>query len=240
MNTINPNQTVGELVKQNPAYARVFEQFRIDYCCGGGKPLAQACAARGVEPQVVTDALNAVAAPAQAERNWSDASMTDLANHIEDTHHAYLKSELPRLDHLVCKVATRHGDSKSYLVELRDTFLAFRDELMLHMAKEERILFPLCRKLESAGEPQQFHCGSVRNPIAVMIREHDDAGTALARMRALTDDFTPPTDACNTFRALYESLARLEQDMHRHIHKENSILFPRAVDVESRLMAAGV
>jgi regulator of cell morphogenesis and NO signaling len=97
------------------------------------------------------------------------------------------------------------------------------------------VLFPICRRLDSASGPQQFHCGSVQNPISVMIREHDDAGEALRRMRELTDDYTAPADACNTYRALFDSLKQLEFDMHRHVHKENSVLFPKAALAEAKL-----
>jgi regulator of cell morphogenesis and NO signaling len=231
--------TVGQLVTARPARARIFESFGIDYCCGGKKPLAQAIAEKGLDPKTVLGILDTFdeQAPA-AERDWSTATLTELADHIEQTHHAYLKSELPRLEFLVNKVANRHGAHTPQLVELAQVFNAFKAELDAHMQKEEVVLFPICRQLDSASGPQQFHCGSVENPIAVMIREHDDAGAALARMRELTNDYTPPIDACNTYRALFDSLHHLEQDMHRHVHKENSILFPKAAEVEAKLAEA--
>ena len=132
----------------------------------------------------------------------------------------------------------RLGQMYEYLVELAQVFNAFKAELDSHMRKEEVVLFPICRQLDSAGGPQRFHCGSVGNPIAVMVREHDDAGAALARMRELTNDYTPPPDACNTYRALFDALRQLEQDMHRHVHKENSILFPKAAEREAKLSGA--
>jgi regulator of cell morphogenesis and NO signaling len=137
----------------------------------------------------------------------------------------------------VNKVANRHGPHTPHLIELARVFGAFKFELESHMQKEEVVLFPICRQLDNAAAPQRFHCGSVENPIAVMVREHDDAGNALKRMRELTNDFTPPSDACNTYRALFDSLHELEQDMHRHVHKENSILFPKALELEQNLGA---
>jgi regulator of cell morphogenesis and NO signaling len=237
--------TVGQLVTERPGRARVFEAFGIDYCCGGKKPLAQAIEEKGLEQQTVLRMLDVFddqqaaagtgAGAGVAERDWSKSSLATLADHIEQTHHAYLKNELPRLEYLVNKVANRHGSHTPSLIDLACVFAPFKLELESHMQKEEVILFPICRQLERATSPQQFHCGSVQNPIAVMIREHDDAGDALKRMRELTNDYTPPLDACNTYRALFDSLHELEQDMHRHVHKENSILFPKALELEQKL-----
>jgi regulator of cell morphogenesis and NO signaling len=228
--------TVGQLVTERPGRARVFEAFGIDYCCGGKKPLAQAIREKGLDEKAVVGVLAAFDEQSpQAERDWSKATLTELADHIEQTHHAYLKIELPRLEFLVNKVANRHGSHTPSLVELAGVFNAFKPELESHMQKEEGVLFPICRQLESARGPLQFHCGSVENPVAVMIREHDDAGDALKRMRELTNDYTPPIDACNTYRALFDALKELEQDMHRHVHKENSILFPKVIELEQRL-----
>jgi regulator of cell morphogenesis and NO signaling len=228
--------TVGQLVTERPGRARVFEAFGIDYCCGGKKPLAQAIEEKGLERQTVLRLLDAFDEQApEAERDWSKSSVAALADHIEQTHHAYLKSELPRLEHLVNKVASRHGSHTPQLVDLARVFAAFKLELESHMQKEEVVLFPVCRQMERATSQQPFHCGSVENPIALMIQEHEDAGDALQRMRELTNDYTPPADACNTYRALFDSLHDLEQDMHRHVHKENSILFPKALELEQKL-----
>jgi regulator of cell morphogenesis and NO signaling len=134
---------------------------------------------------------------------------------------------------MINKLAGKHGERHPNLVALHQVYHAFRCELESHMFKEERILFPMIREIEQAGGPTQSHCGSVRNPIRVMEHEHNDAGQALARMRELTDNYTPPADACATFRAFYAGLSELEADMHQHVHKENNILFPRAAAMES-------
>jgi regulator of cell morphogenesis and NO signaling len=232
---MNPDSTVGQLVVERPARARVFEKFGIDYCCGGKKPLAAVCSAKGLDISQVLLAIDiadsvSTLAPAQ---DWSQGTLTDLARHIETTHHAYLKSELPRLDYLTERVFNAHGGRHAELAQLRAVFVAFKEELEQHMQKEERILFPLCRNLECGSPSPDVHCGSIANPIAVMEREHDDAGNALAQMRQLTNDYTPPAGACNTYRAMLSSLAELEADMHQHVHKENNILFPRAIALEA-------
>jgi regulator of cell morphogenesis and NO signaling len=229
--------TVGQLVVERPSRARLFEKLGIDYCCGGKKALRLAIDEQGLDADTVVAELEKEAAGAadQVERNWGTASITDLCDHIEATHHAYLKEELPRLAFLTEKIANRHGDGRPALRELHHVFAQFKAELESHMFKEERILFPLCRRLDTAEVLPASHCGSVNNPIEVMIREHEDAGTALARMRELTDGYSVPPDGCNTYRATFASLEQLERDMHQHVHKENNILFPKAVRAERLL-----
>jgi regulator of cell morphogenesis and NO signaling len=231
-------ETVGQLVVERPSRARLFEKLGIDYCCGGKKPLAQAIHEKGLDPQQVVAELEQEVIGHESEpcdHDWSTASLTDLANHIEKVHHGYLKEELPRLEFLTHKVAARHGDRYPELVEIHRIFVQFQDELVSHMMKEERVLFPICRQLDKAETLQPTHCGSIDNPIAQMIHEHDDAGVALARINELTSNYTPPADACNTYRATFDSLRQLEHDMHQHVHKENNILFPKAQRMEKLL-----
>lgn len=238
MNAVNTEKTVGQWVVERPSRARVFERLGIDFCCGGKRPLSEACKQKNIEYDAVIDALAAdEATPPEAARDWSSASPTELCDHIEQTHHAYLKQELPRLETLTARVAARHGDTRPALREVHAVFMALKTEMESHMMKEERVLFSLCRRLDVAEELPTMHCGSVGNPIEVMMREHEDAGDALARIRALTNDFTCPPDACNTFRAMYDGLHQLEQDMHQHVHKENNILFPKAIRLEKLLRA---
>lgn len=236
--TITPEHTVGQLVSEKPARSRIFEKLGIDYCCGGKKTLAAACADKGLDAATIAIVLDSDALDATAA-NLVDAasmSMTALCDHIEATHHAYLRVELPRLAFLTTKVASRHGERDARLQEVAEVFAALHAEMDSHMMKEEQILFPLIRALDAAtdGAPPS-HCGSINNPIRVMEHEHDSAGGAVARMRILTDGFTPPMDACNTYRAMLDSLAQLERDLHQHVHKENNVLFPRAANREREL-----
>jgi regulator of cell morphogenesis and NO signaling len=175
--------------------------------------------------------LNAAddAGPTAGAVDAAAMSLTQLADHIEQTHHQYLKRELPRLSPLVEKIAAKHGPTNENLVQLSQVFAAFREELESHMVKEERILFPLIRQIDAnATSAGGFHCGSIDNPIRVMELEHQHAGDAMEQMRELTDGYTAPADACNTYRAVMQSLAEIETDMHQHVHKENNVLFPRA------------
>ncbi len=237
MITLDAQMTVGELVTERPSRSRVFEQLGIDYCCGGKVPLAQACAAKKLSVDQVLEQLQASDAQGTqvADTDWSQAPLSELIDHIVDTHHRYLRRELPRLSGLVAKIRDVHGERHPHLRDVASTFAGLQAELDAHMMKEERILFPMIKQMEQAESRPEFHCGSVGNPIAVMEDEHDSAGRALERMRTLTDGFQPPADACNTYRATLDGLHELETDLHQHIHKENNILFPRAQRREAEL-----
>lgn len=237
MTGIEPNKTVGQLVAERPSRARVFERFGVDYCCGGKTALGDACAERRLDTQKIVAALREADSKAAAtdEPDWTRAALSELIAHILEKHHAYLRGELPRLAQMVAKVYDVHGARHPELAEVRQTYNGLHAELELHMMKEEQILFPLIKTMEASQSLETGHCGSVNNPISMMEHEHDSAGAALARMRSLTGDFTPPEDACNTYRVLMDGLAELEADLHQHIHKENNILFPRASELEAAL-----
>jgi regulator of cell morphogenesis and NO signaling len=238
MNQLDLQTTVGQWVARYPELSRVFESLKIDYCCGGGVALGEACQGRNLEPESVLARIHeAIAASSSRdETDWTQAPLAALCDNIERTHHAYLKDELPRLAAIVAKVAAVHGDRHPELHEVKQTFAELRAELEPHMFKEERILFPAIRQLERASSALAFPFGTVANPIRMMEFEHDHAGDALERMRVLTSDYQPPEGACNTYRAMLDGLRQLEQDMHIHVHKENNILFPRAVNLESSLV----
>lgn len=229
-------QNVREIALENPASIRVFEAFGIDYCCGGRKPLAQACAERNIAVDKVIEALENGRGTGVAAENWTEKPLGLLAAHIVDTHHAYVRRELPRLGELAQKVVNRHGDTKPELPEIQKRIGQITEELTEHLAKEEVVLFPYIAKLERAkenGSAKPHGCfGTVANPIAMMTREHDAAGVLLGEIRRLSNDFTPPVGACPTFLAFYRGLYEFEQDLHQHIHLENNILFPRAIELE--------
>lgn len=237
MNTIAVNRTVGELVREQPNRARVFESLGIDYCCGGKKTLEDVCAGKGLNAEEVMARLQALDSEGSESTEVDvDAMPLDaLANHIVATHHAYLKRELPRLNEMVQKVNRVHGDKDSRLADLERTLYTFTRELDMHMMKEEQVLFPAITTLAHSDAAPNFMFGSVAHPIQMMESEHDSAGDGLEQMRKLTDDFTPPDWACNTYRAMLDGLVRLEADMHQHIHKENNVLFPKAIELEAKL-----
>jgi regulator of cell morphogenesis and NO signaling len=231
-------QTVREIALRQPSSIRVFEHFGIDYCCGGRKPLAEACAAGNVEVDAVIAALEAaVMGPAPIGEDWTSTSLEKLSAHVVATHHAYVKNELPRLAVLAEKVVRRHGDTRAELPLIQAKLALLDEELTQHLAKEEVVLFPYVTKLERAlatGSSLPHGCfGTVANPIAMMTAEHDAAGGLLAEIRDLSFQFTPPVGACPTYCAYYAGLQEFEQDLHQHIHLENNILFPRAIKMEA-------
>lgn len=233
MTTLSPKTAVGVLVAERPGRSRVLEKLQIDYCCGGKLSLEEACRKRGLDPvQVVAELRDADAAATPEGVDPATMSLAELADHIEQTHHAWLRQELPRLDAITEKVFMVHGDAEPRLGRVREAFCLLRDEMLSHMGKEELVLFPAIRALERGEAPS---VGSLAGPIAQMEREHDESGDALATIRAATDDFKPPVWACGTYRAMLGGLADLEADMHQHVHKENNVLFPRALRLEARL-----
>ncbi|MCO6455788.1 MAG: iron-sulfur cluster repair di-iron protein [Pirellulaceae bacterium] len=237
MPELNLDTTVGRWVAERPNTSRVFEALQIDYCCGGNQPLGQACAERRLDAGQVLRQLEQAAEAAAGEpaERWGDRSLAELCDHIERTHHAYLKEELPRLQAMIGKVVAAHAANHPELAEVQQAFADLQAELGPHMFKEERILFPAIRQLEQSASQLALPFGTVANPIRMMEHEHDNAGTALSRMRRATSGYRAPADACNTYRALLDGLARLELDMHQHVHKENNILFPRAIEREHSL-----
>ena len=243
MSTLTPKSTVGEWIAQYPQWAVVFEQIGIDYCCGGKKPLEVACKQHGLDAATLTTGLLAASAlPSSTEPDCANMPLTQLADHIEQTHHAYLRRALPAIHQMSARVAERHGEAKPELRELFTVFDGLCEELASHMQKEERVFFPIVRQLDAQGGGDlnaASDCDGVQQPIVELEHEHEDAGKALARMSELTDGYVIPADACKTYTAMLESMAALEQDMHRHIHKENNIMFPRAAKRQAELAGAG-
>jgi len=228
---VTRDRTLAEVVNAEPASTRIFESFGLDYCCGGRQRLDDACSTLGLDPQAVLDEL-AKLEPAP-EADWPSMSPVELVDHLESTHHAYLHAEFDRLEALATKVVGVHGDRHPELLDIQAAYRALRADLEPHLTKEERALFPMIRELATAIDQPAFHCGSVRNPISMMMLEHDRAGELLTTLRSLTSGYEPPADGCASYRALFDGLAELEADTHLHVHKENNVLFPAVVALEA-------
>jgi regulator of cell morphogenesis and NO signaling len=233
-------RTIREIALEAPLTTRVFEEFKIDYCCGGRIGFAEACRNAGVAPETVQQKLEAVMRSAELQPgSIEEKSVTELVNHIVNTHHVFTRTELERLGPLMEKVARKHGDSHRELFEIKEKFQALTDELLPHLAKEEMVLFPYIKELDKAWTDRrtasQPHFGTVRNPVRMMMLEHDAAGDLLRRMRELSSDYKPPEGACPSYGALYAGLQDLEKDLHRHIHLENNLLFERAIELEGKV-----
>lgn len=235
-----PETHVAEIVTHNPAATRVFHRYGIDFCCGGKRPLAEICEERQLDAGRLLQEIAALAPESADEKDWSDAPLGAIVQHILERYHSPLREELPRLSYMADKVLRVHGERFPAMIPpLAARLQELRTELESHMMKEERMLFPYVVTLEQSwndGEAlPRAPFGTVQGPIAVMEAEHEDAGRLLAEMRALTDGYTLPADACNTFRALFHGLEQLESEMHLHVHLENHVLFPRAAELEQRM-----
>jgi regulator of cell morphogenesis and NO signaling len=239
MTTIEPTRTLAELVTTRPNLAAPLDALGLDYCCGGRRTLAAAVTAAGLELDAVIARLEEAAAEQPGEVDWAGLDPAGLVDHLESTHHAYLDQALPRLTALAEKVAGVHGARHPELHQVRGLVDALRTDLEPHLRREEQVLFPMIRQLVAAHEPPRFHCGSLENPITVMLAEHDHAGELLADLRAATGGFEAPADACRSYRALFDGLAELEADVHLHVHKENNVLFPEVAALERRLAEVG-
>lgn len=232
------NKTVRELALEMPNATRVFEKLGIDYCCGGKKSLDQACADANLNiDEVIRLITSASQEPKFPGRDWEKGSAGELANHIIKTHHTFVREEGARIVPLLAKVCSVHGKNHPELFEIQSVFLGLVQELAMHLMKEENILFPYILRLEESvlqGEPASpAPFGTVRNPILMMTQEHDSAGVALQKMRAWSHDYDVPAEACVSYRTLYGALKGFEADLHQHIHLENNILFPQAMEMEN-------
>jgi len=235
--TLQATKTVREIAVEMPASTRLFEKLGIDYCCGGGRPLAEACASMGLEVDEVVASLEQITeAKAADARDWRAVSLNDLITHINNTHHVFTREELDRIEPLLAKVTRVYGERRPELARIEAIFLELKQELLLHMMKEEQVLFPYVRQLELAvagvAAPPAGCFGTVQNPVRMMMMEHDAAGEMLRELRELSNNFTPPADACVSYQTLYAALEGLEKDLHQHIHLENNILFPGAIEME--------
>jgi regulator of cell morphogenesis and NO signaling len=233
-------KTVREIALEMPVTTRVFEEFKIDYCCHGDTPFDEACLTVGASPEVVFQKIDSlVGAPGAEVKSLATLPLDELIDHILDKHHVYTKDEMAHLTPLMAKVASRHGDHYQYLLELKELFAAVCEDLGPHMMKEEMVLFPYIRQLEYKYSNKMNAAfppfGTLRHPIGMMTVEHEEVGELLSKMRAITNDYTLPDGACPSFTALYHRLAEFERDIHQHIHLENNILFPRAVALEKKV-----
>ena len=229
-------KTVREIALENPSSIRVFESLGIDYCCGGKRPLTEACTRANVDFDRVLELLENAKINSAPDGEWTQKPLGAIIQQIVSKHHAFVRTETPRIGMLLAKVVGKHGASQPELIRIEELFSAVGQELPTHMLKEEQVLFPYIDQMEQAlknGDPVPVaFFGSVKRPIANMMAEHDDAGALLAQIRELSNGYKPPAGACPTFVGLFHALEEFERDLHHHVHLENNILFPRAVEME--------
>ena len=236
---ITEEKTVAEIVTENIKTAAIFKKHGIDFCCGGGISLEKVCKKNDLKYDVIASELSRAAEATQKAYHYDSWELSFLIDHIVNIHHTYVSDNISTIFQYANKVAKVHGHHYKEVIEINDLFLEVANELSSHMQKEEQILFPYIKQLvqaekegNSLGVP---HFGSVKNPIAMMEEEHEMAGDIFKRIAKLSNNYTPPKEACNTFRALYSKLQEFEEDLHQHIHLENNILHPKAKILEVKI-----
>jgi regulator of cell morphogenesis and NO signaling len=232
--------TLAQIVNSNHKAATVFEKYHLDFCCKGKRSLQQACNEQQLTLSEVAEELQGIFSnKGDGIVDFDKMSLTQLCEYIVQTHHAYVKNEMPQIYAYLHKVASKHGDRHPELYKIFQTFAAVKEEMEGHMKKEELILFPRIKELEKLANSEtgqfQLNIGYLQSPINVMEHEHDHAGTQLNEIRILTNDYTPPQDACTTYRLSFAALQAFELDLHQHVHLENNILFPKAIEEFKRL-----
>ncbi|MCK6417581.1 MAG: iron-sulfur cluster repair di-iron protein [Alphaproteobacteria bacterium] len=217
------NKTVREIAGQHTDSYKIFHKYGIDFCCGGKRLLSDVCEEKGIEISEIANDFVALEKTPSDQKDWKTETLENLINHIVDTHHQYLRDDLPRLFHLTQKVASRHGERDTHLYKVLEVYVSMANELLAHIEKEERVLFPMIIEMEKAGDISS----QIMMPILAMEAEHEEAGAALEELNRLTESYAIKPNMCASYQALYVGLKQLEKDLKLHIHKENNILFPR-------------
>lgn len=240
--TLSSETKVKEIALSNPTARHILEAAGIDYCCGGSKSLQEACLKANVsEAEILWQLRQNSERVEPSESRWVSAPLAELTKHIRARHHQYVRDSIPRLRALLAKIREKHGSNHSELGEIEKLFGDVAREMLMHMQKEEQILFPFIDALERASngngtiEPPFFQ--TVKNPIHSMMRDHDSAGELMHQIRTATNGYKAPEDGCTSYQAAYQDLEEFEKDLHLHVHLENNILFPRAVEIEIAVAA---
>lgn len=234
------DSTIGELVANDYRKAEVFKKYGLDFCCGGKKTLHDACSSKGLDIVQIEKELQILDSISDLpSEDYSSWDLSFLADYILNTHHKYVKRAIPIIYEYVVKVSNVHGERHPEANVIAEKFLMITDELNRHMCKEEDVLFPYIKHLSIAADNgmkiESSPFGTLKNPINMMEHEHDVVGKLMDEIRILTNNYTPPADACTTYKLSYAKLKEFEDDLHKHIHLENNILFPKAIELEKEL-----
>jgi regulator of cell morphogenesis and NO signaling len=230
---------IGEVVAKDFRTASVFKSHRIDFCCKGNRSIDEVCEKNNLNVDTLIEELNQSAQLSNEGNNdFQSWDMDLLADYIEKKHHRYVEKKIPELKAFLNKISQVHGERHPELIEIEALFTASAHELLAHMQKEEMILFPYVRKMATGENHNLPAFGTVQNPINMMMHEHDNEGERFRKIAGLSDNYTPPQDACTTYRVAFAMLNEFEEDLHKHIHLENNILFPKAIKAEKILTYA--
>ena len=238
---ISKEKTVADYVTENIKTAHVFKKYGIDFCCGGGISVEKACVKKNIDLTILEEELSKVDAVKDLIEDYDKWDLDFLMIYIENVHHTYVRDSLPLISQYASKVAKVHGHHYKEVVKINKLIIEVANELLEHLQKEEQVLFPFIKQLVIAKKEEikniNIPFGTVYNPIKMMEYEHENAGDIFKEIARLTNNYNPPAQACNTFKALYAKLEEFEQDLHQHIHLENNILHPKAIELEKELIS---
>jgi len=233
---VQKENTIGEVVARNFHTAKIFEDFGLDFCCGGKKTIQDACREKGINPETIVGSLTNIGNPNGSTAHYDKWELDFLVDYIITNHHTYVSNEITTIDHHLAKIASKHGENHPEIYRIESLFNDLKEELIIHMQKEEKMLFPYIKKMVVAQKNSlEFPFppfGTISSPISVMEHEHENAGRLMREINIASNSYSPPRDACTTFRILYNELAEFENDLHIHVHLENNILFPKAIELE--------
>ena len=237
---MDTKMTLGEITAEDYRTAIVFKKHNMDFCCGGKKTLKEACEEQNLNPNQLIEEIKINSINSSPEQNYSDWRIDFLADYIVNTHHTYVHKNLGTINEFLDKTVNKHSEKHPELIKISHLFLQVKGELLNHMQKEEQILFPYIKKLTQTEDSETNLTtpmfGSIKNPIAMMEQEHEEAGNAFQNIRSLSNNLIPPNDACKTYQITYTLLNEFEENLHLHIHLENNILFPKAISLEEKLL----
>lgn len=233
------DETVGSIVAKNFKTAAVFQKHQIDFCCKGNTSLKDACAVSHANEEDLIHEINQVLSSQDiASNDYNNWPLDLLSDYIEKKHHRFVVAQIPVVKGFLDKIVNVHGGKHPELLEVQKLFNQSADELSHHMMKEERVLFPSVKEMIQSSTNHQAYSpvfGTIKNPVAVMMSEHENEGDRFREISQLTNNYTPPADACTTYKVAFETLKEFEKDLHTHIHLENNILFPKALEMEKAI-----
>lgn len=233
---------IGTMVAADFRTAAVFKKYGIDFCCKGNRTIEEACAPKNIDTQKIYNDLEAIPQGSTGDIDFTSWPLDLLADYVEKTHHRYVREKSPILQQFLDKLCKVHGGRHPELFEVKELFDESVEDLGSHMVKEESILFPFIRTMVEARNSNSVfeapNFGTVENPVNMMMHEHTAEGERFEKISELTDGYTVPADGCNTYRVAFQMLAEFEDDLHRHIHLENNILFPKSVALEKEFSVA--
>ncbi len=235
--------TLSQIVTNNFRAAAIFEKYDLDFCCRGNKPIEQACTEKGINKEpIISELENLFTSTPAADAKYENWQLDFLSDYIINNHHTYVRNMIPIISAHAEKVAMVHGARHPEVIDVAKKFAVVYKDLKQHMMKEEEILFPYIKRIvtvkNNKAKPEPPYFGTVKNPIKMMEAEHEAAGDEMFEIRSITNGYNPPADACNTYKALYQELKDFEEDLHKHVHLENYILFPKSILLEEEILNA--